>query len=76
MDRVGCDPRALESPRELESEADQGELGLALAAFGQTARMKPGDPVAAEGRIDILIRLGRDEEARRVREEWENAPKE
>jgi tetratricopeptide (TPR) repeat protein len=55
---------------------EQGELGLALAAFGQTARLKPGDPVAAEGRIDILIRLGREEEARRVREEWEKARQE
>jgi tetratricopeptide (TPR) repeat protein len=50
-----------------------GELGLALAAFGQSARMNPADTLAAEGRIEALLRLGRDEEASRVRQEWEKA---
>jgi len=51
----------------------QGELGLALAAFAQVARINPTDPVAAQGRIEALLRLGQDEKAKQVREEWEKA---
>ena len=49
----------------------RNELGLALASFRQAARINPGNPVAMQGRVEILIRLNRKEEARRVQEEWE-----
>lgn len=49
----------------------QNELGLALAAFSQASRINPADPVAARHRIEVLKRLGREEEARRAEQEWE-----
>jgi tetratricopeptide (TPR) repeat protein len=51
----------------------QEKSGLALSSFGRSGRINPADPAAAQGRIEALLRLGRDEEARRVREEWEKA---
>jgi tetratricopeptide (TPR) repeat protein len=52
---------------------DQEELGLALAAFGQSTAINPADPVAAEGRIEALTKLGQEDAARRVKEAWEKA---
>ncbi len=47
------------------------ELGLALAAFRQAACTNPADPIAMHGRVETLLRLGREDEARHVQEEWE-----
>jgi cytochrome c-type biogenesis protein CcmH/NrfG len=49
------------------------ELGLALVAFRQSARINPADAVAVQGRVEALLKLGQEEEARRVQEEWEKA---
>jgi tetratricopeptide (TPR) repeat protein len=51
----------------------QDESGLALSSFGRSGRMNPADPAAAQGRIEALHRLGRDEEALQVQKEWEKA---
>ncbi len=52
---------------------EQGEPGLALSSFGRSGRINPADPTAAQGRFEALHRLGKEEEARRVQEEWEKA---
>ncbi len=76
---IDCYQAALEmAPLNLEAWNELGklhfareELGLSLAAFGQAARIDPADPVAMQGRVETLLALGREEEARRVRAEWE-----
>jgi tetratricopeptide (TPR) repeat protein len=52
---------------------DQDKLGLALATFRQSTRMNPADPAAARGHVETLLKLGKEEEARQVQEEWEKA---